>query len=814
MKEEIQEFINNNITIKKFLKYPKEEMEIIRMFVNLELTNKEKLKDNVDSIRTLNICLKNNYNCLDFMVSYRCKVERALISPNETFEKAKKLVKCQFCNATNCIRKSLAILIEEIDNYNNNNSKNLQYLDVIDGILNKKIKKYSIMPDVSLFKNVDIIDLLYIQAILEAELISIKKHEKNIIEAKYLDISNKDNNKYYINILLDFYKNKKNVKELTIDLDNIEKIFKEKDEFLRKYKIAVYYKYLMEVEKQDIIKKLREFLKIDNLIQGISVRTSFFIHTYFQKVEELPYSKKTKDKIYNVLNYILNYRFKTNTTPYIPINILIYSNDKEGVEKITRIIGEFMWYFGYLSENIKYYNEYMNNIILDKYTIKRLYIENIKEEVKNKNGILLLHNFENLLYTEYMQQNLILNILTDEMERNNRNVCTIIYGDRTMINQLLGNHQKLSQMLLNLELEIDNLDIDKVFELVISKLERNISIPTEVKEKIYNYIKVTYKQSDTQNMEYVNKLYNLIILNMNIKFSTNIKQELKLSDIPEAYNTKDLPEIMKSINDLVGLREIKEQINDLVALLKFNNKANLDIKDFNLHMCFMGNPGTGKTTVARLVTEIFYNLGYIKQNKLTEVTAKDLIAEYLGQTSGKTYNVVKSALGGVLFIDEAYAITSGIGRNAQYGNECIATLLKLMEDYKDRLIIIFAGYQEEMQQFLDANSGLISRIGYKISFPDYTVDELTKIYTNLLKKNQLIITDDALEKLKDVIRASARVENFGNGRYIHNIFQRILIEHSKNIETKKNNKDLYLITEEDINYEKLIAENKNKKIGF
>ena len=121
------------------------------------------------------------------------------------------------------------------------------------------------------------------------------------------------------------------------------------------------------------------------------------------------------------------------------------------------------------------------------------------------------------------------------------------------------------------------------------------------------------------------------------------RAEFSLESIPDAYNTQDLPTIMKNFNDLVGLEDIKEQINDLVYLLKFNKKANINIRNFNLHMVFRGNPGTGKTTVGRLLTDIFYYLGYINQNKLVEVTSKDLIAEYLGQTAGKTYNVVNSA---------------------------------------------------------------------------------------------------------------------------------------------------------------------------
>lgn len=228
-------------------------------------------------------------------------------------------------------------------------------------------------------------------------------------------------------------------------------------------------------------------------------------------------------------------------------------------------------------------------------------------------------------------------------------------------------------------------------------------------------------------------------------------------------------------------------------------------------MIFAGNPGTGKTTVARLLKDIFYNLGYIKQNKLIEVTARDLIAEYVGQTSGKTYSVIKSALGGVLFIDEAYAITSGDGK---FGNECIATLLKLMEDYKDRLIIVFAGYEDEMKNFQESNPGLVSRIGYKINFPDYNLEELTQIYLNLLEKNKLKISNKALKKVQQIIKDSSSCENFGNARYINTMFQKILIEHAKNIENNKENNNLYEIVEEDINEENLIVSQKKKKIGF
>ena len=442
-----------------------------------------------------------------------------------------------------------------------------------------------------------------------------------------------------------------------------------------------------------------------------------------------------------------------------------------------------------------------------------------KDNVKHKNGIMILHGVENLSYMESQYQNIILNILADEME-NNKQVCTIIYGDREKLNRVLNNQKKLSNLLINLELEIDDLDIEKIYELTLSKLRKNIYVSSEVDKKIFNYIKSTYNQSEFKNMEYVNKLYNDIILNMNSKYSEKEKISLKSEDIPEVYNIKDLPTIMKDLNNLVGLKNIKEQVSDLVSLLKFNKKTSIDIKDFSFHMCFVGNPGTGKTTVARIITEILYNLGYIKQNKLTEVTAKDLIAGYVGQTSPKTFNVVNSALGGVLFIDEAYSITSGVNNRADFGSECISTLLKLMEDYRDRLIVIFAGYNEEMKQFLSTNPGLTSRIGYTIEFPDYSIEELIQIFLNLLHTNNMDITKAALEKVKEIIEISSKNQNFGNGRFIRNIFQKILIEHSKNIEEDNSDENLFfiddilLITEKDINYEKLIFEGENsRKIG-
>ena len=291
-------------------------------------------------------------------------------------------------------------------------------------------------------------------------------------------------------------------------------------------------------------------------------------------------------------------------------------------------------------------------------------------------------------------------------------------------------------------------------------------------------------------------------------------QKLDIEDIPNAYNTRDLPEILADLNSLVGLDKIKEQINNLISLLKFNKNANIDISKFNLHMVFTGNPGTGKTTVARLLSDILFNLGYVRKNKLVEVSAKDLIGEYIGQTSGKTYNVLKSAFGGVLFIDEAYSIISTDSK-ATFASDCISTILKVMEDQRDNIIVIFAGYKNEMENFIKFNPGLQSRIGYKIEFDDYSNEELMQIFKNLLETNKFTITKEAEEKVKSIIEKSSRIENFGNGRYINKMYQDILILHANNMGDEKEKEKLMIITEQDIDEDKLIAKEKSsRKIGF
>ena len=250
---------------------------------------------------------------------------------------------------------------------------------------------------------------------------------------------------------------------------------------------------------------------------------------------------------------------------------------------------------------------------------------------------------------------------------------------------------------------------------------------------------------------------------------------------PDA-ETPTLDEALAELDELIGLQSVKEEVHKFASFVRVAQQreaAGLKVAPISYHMVFTGNPGTGKTTVARIMAKIYRALGIVKKGQLVETDRGGLIAEYVGQTAIKTGAVIDAALGGVLFIDEAYAITEGDGRNG-YGGECIATLLKRMEDDRDKLVVIVAGYTDEMKRFIDANPGLQSRFNRYIHFPDYTGEELAAIFRMNARKNQYVLSDDVEKWLDSAMRVwtKDRDRKFGNGRYVRNLFEKAVENHA------------------------------------
>jgi len=232
----------------------------------------------------------------------------------------------------------------------------------------------------------------------------------------------------------------------------------------------------------------------------------------------------------------------------------------------------------------------------------------------------------------------------------------------------------------------------------------------------------------------------------------------------------------QELDDLIGLGAVKEEVRSLanfVKLQKQRQDKGLKTPKLSYHLVFTGSPGTGKTTVARIVARIYKDLGILKKGHTVETDRSGLVANYVGQTATKTNAVVDSALNGVLFIDEAYAL---VPENASqdYGQEAISTLLKRMEDDRDKLVVIIAGYTNEMKRFIDSNPGLQSRFNRYINFPDYTAGELVDIFKMYMKKNQYTIAEDAEEMLREKLNYAVdhKDRNFGNARFVRNVFEK------------------------------------------
>src|SRR5574344_1551900 len=243
---------------------------------------------------------------------------------------------------------------------------------------------------------------------------------------------------------------------------------------------------------------------------------------------------------------------------------------------------------------------------------------------------------------------------------------------------------------------------------------------------------------------------------------------------PEALPPEKIEDLKAELDTYIGLGEIKREVNNLInmaTVFRRRAEAGLPNTDFSLHMVFSGNPGTGKTTVARLMARIYHSLGILSKGQLVEVDRSGLVAGYVGQTAIKTTKVLDSAIGGVLFIDEAYAL-NGSAEN-DFGQEAIDTLLKAMEDHREDLVVIVAGYDGLMDEFIHSNPGLESRFNRYLHFDDYSVDEMLAILDLQLKKGQYALEDAARTAVRSYIEDSNTSSiAFGNARGIRNIFEK------------------------------------------
>jgi stage V sporulation protein K len=335
---------------------------------------------------------------------------------------------------------------------------------------------------------------------------------------------------------------------------------------------------------------------------------------------------------------------------------------------------------------------------------------------------------------------------------------------------------------------LNKLVVSDEFEATLIKIQKdNVLIKANESQAPYFLLSTFAQQKDeriSNVLHYIEIFFryahqlefaNTKALNDFLGFSTETAE--KETELANAVaNDDSLAKVLNELNELVGLENVKKDINELINLLeiqKHRTKQGLKNIEITLHTVFLGPPGTGKTSVARLLGRIFKHLGFLSKGQLRETDREGMVAGYVGQTATKVDQIIAESVGGVLFIDEAYSLTQGSLGN-DYGAEAISTLLKRMEDKRDDLVVVVAGYTEPMKFFLESNLGLNSRFNRFFHFKHFSPSELFQIFENFSKKSDFVISDEAKEKLNDTFELlyAKKDEGFGNARVVRNLFEK------------------------------------------
>ena len=273
------------------------------------------------------------------------------------------------------------------------------------------------------------------------------------------------------------------------------------------------------------------------------------------------------------------------------------------------------------------------------------------------------------------------------------------------------------------------------------------------------------------------------------------------SEAPEPLPKEDMKDLLAELDGYIGLQTVKEEVHNLInmaSVYQLRRQHDLPTTDMSLHLVFTGNPGTGKTMMARMMARIYRSLDILSRGQLVEVDRSGLVAGYVGQTAIKTQKVIEKAMGGVLFIDEAYAL-NGRSEN-DFGQEAIDTILKAMEDHRDDLVVIVAGYTDLMDRFIHSNPGLESRFNRFLLFDDYTTDEMVEIFRMQCKKGCYQLTEEAQPLIRDYIAEESADDSFGNARGVRNLFEHVLVAQNNRLAAmeKITREDLTVITADDV----------------
>lgn len=542
---------------------------------------------------------------------------------------------------------------------------------------------------------------------------------------------------------------------------------------------------LKEIKKEEIVLTEDLINKHKNIIDEI--KNNYYI------------SENVKKEFYKIIKTLNNYNEIRNDINIKPNLNLAITEDTDTINNICK--GQERCIQQYVNI-LKYFKMIKDENSIKFINFKQLTEKDFLEEDNYKEDIIILHNtyiLTNKIITEINnERQLKISMIKENFPsfilNNLNNKIFIICDKKTNVKNFYNTYNQLKVLFSNIHIaELTAMDIYDIFMKKIEESTLGLKLDDNFEKDFEIYLNNNYMYSSYKNMEFIEFIYQEAISH---SLTTNHPKTISKDDLYIFKNIKN--EDYLSLDKLIGLDNVKLEIKNLEAFLTFKNEKELKgdkMPQIDLHMCFLGNPGTGKTTVARLMAGILFNMGYIRYNKCLECEAKDFIANIAGETAMKTAEKVQEALGGILFIDEAYALGE-----SEYGKECIATLIKSMEDFRDDLVVILAGYNNEMMTFLEINSGFKSRIAYYFDFKDYSNEELLQMMESILADYGFEIDNyKTRERINTLCTIAKKSTTFGNGRFIRNTIDKVLRQHAINtIDSDDIQLKNHIITEKDI----------------
>lgn len=563
--------------------------------------------------------------------------------------------------------------------------------------------------------------------------------------------------------------------------------------------------FLADYEERQIFSIYDKLIEMDSFgFIGISKDGLLKIGESENELNALIGLSSVKESVKKIKAYAL----ANKSSDTLNVHMCFYGNPGTGKTEVARIIA------GILYENKILPTK--NVVEVDRSGLVSQYFGATAEKTKNvirqaMGGVLFIdeayalgNNSEMTGLADYGKE--AIDTLVKAMEDYRGKFCVIFAGYKNEMLKMISLNPGLRSR-IQFELDFPNYSRAELREITQLMLkQRKYTISEVALDKILDVTDVKRKDANFANAREVRNIIDQVIMCQNLRNVGSDDREIGIADVNRYIQDakihlptsgdgikKKILTGEEELDQLIGLAAVKRMIKKIKAYAKRNQGQ----EDFNLHMCFYGNPGTGKTEVARILSRILYDAGVLPESKLVETDAFGLLGKFVGETGPKTQSKINEAMNGVLFVDEAYGLVSSDsagGGAMNYGEEAIAVLLKNMEDHRGQFCVIFAGYKNEMQSMLQTNPGLASRIQFSLDFADYSREELGEIALRFLNKKKYNIDAAALDRLLDVTEYFRRIPNFANARTVRNILDQVIM--NQNLRTEDSDDDNMILIED------------------